>query len=141
MSDFYKYFKQNMDELGLPAPDSLFGSVQATVGNLTVILTNMDKFGKMVTLGEVIGAATKLEQLSAAASLSASFYVGACIGSLAVAAGRDIAGGVSLADALSIARQNHIHRPWLASALHHWPGVHRSQLQRRAHYKYLAKRK
>jgi len=141
MSDFYKYFKQNMDGLGLPAPESLFGSVQTAVGNLTVILANIDKFGKTVTVGEVIGATTKLERLGAVATLSASFYVGACIGSLAVATGRDIAGGTSLADVLSFARQNHISRPWLASALHSWPGVHRSNVQRRAHYKYLAANK
>lgn len=31
MSDFYKYFQENMDALGLPAPESLFGTASAAV--------------------------------------------------------------------------------------------------------------
>ncbi|TWI60937.1 hypothetical protein IP91_04902 [Pseudoduganella lurida] len=34
MSDFYRYLKENMEDLGLPAPESLFGSLQAALGML-----------------------------------------------------------------------------------------------------------
>jgi hypothetical protein len=63
MSDFYKYFKENMESLGLPAPETLFGTVQTAVANAAVILSQIDKFGKAVTVGELIGAGTKLEGL------------------------------------------------------------------------------
>jgi hypothetical protein len=33
MSEFYRYFKENMEGLGLPAPVTLFSSAQAAVGN------------------------------------------------------------------------------------------------------------
>lgn len=96
MSNFYRYFKENMDSLGLPAPESLFGTLQITIGTLTVLLTNIDKFGKTVTVGELIGTGTRLEKLATVAAISAAFYVGACIGSLAVATGRTLGGaGIS----------------------------------------------
>jgi len=113
MSNFYQYFKENMDGLGLPAPESLFGTLQTTVATVTVLLTNIDKFGKTVTVRELIGAGTRLEKLATVAALSAAFYVGACIGSLAVATGRTLAGGVSIADVLLLARRHQIDRAWL----------------------------
>jgi hypothetical protein len=35
MSNFYRYFRENMDDLGLPAPESLFGTMQAALANAT----------------------------------------------------------------------------------------------------------
>lgn len=87
MSNFYRYFKENMDELGLPSPESLFGSMQVALSNATVFVTQLDKFGRRVTVGELIGAGTRLERLGVVGALSASYYVGAVIGSIAVAAG------------------------------------------------------
>ena len=80
MPDFYKYFKENMESLGLPAPETLFGTVQTAVANAAVILSQIDKFGKAVTVGELIGAGTKLEGLGVIAACSAAFYVGGSIG-------------------------------------------------------------
>lgn len=76
MSDFYMYFKENMDGLGLPAPESLFGNHQAAVGSASVIPGMVDKFGKRVTVGELIGAGTRLEALAAISACAAAFYVG-----------------------------------------------------------------
>lgn len=76
MSDFYKYFKENMQALGLCAPDSLFGSQQAAVGTISTILTFTDKFGPKVTIRELIGAGTKLERLGAMGAVCAAFYAG-----------------------------------------------------------------
>lgn len=117
MSQFYKYFKENMESMGLPAPESLFGSLQAAVANTTVILSQIDKFGRTVTVGELIGAGTKLEALGMIAACSAAFYVGAVIGSIAVATGRSISGGVTIADVLFIANQYKFNRPWLPDTI------------------------
>jgi hypothetical protein len=135
MSNFYKYFKENMDSLGLPAPETLFGTVQAAVANATVILAAVDKFGKAVTVGDLIGAGTKLEGLGAIAACSAAFYVGAVIGSIAVATGRSLAGGTSIADVLATANTYHLYRPWLSSALQRWPGIYNQKVVARKTYR------
>lgn len=124
MASFYDYFKENMDSLGLPAPVTLFSTAQTAVANVTIILAHIDKFGKAVTVAEVAGAATKLEKLGVVGTLSASFYAGACIGSIAVATGRSVAGGLSLADVLYSATKYHLSRPWLATLLRRSPGLY-----------------
>jgi hypothetical protein len=84
--DFAKAFNDNMKALGLPAPSSLFGSVQAALGNLATMLNALKAVGAKATVAEMIGATTGLEQLGIVSALSASFYVGAVIGSLMIAA-------------------------------------------------------
>jgi len=138
MSNFYQYFKENMDGLGLPAPESLFGTLQTTVATVTVLLTNIDKFGKTVTVRELIGAGTRLEKLATVAALSAAFYVGACIGSLAVATGRTLAGGVSIADVLLLARRHQIDRAWLTPVLLKAPAIYQQNAIGRYSCRYIA---
>jgi hypothetical protein len=45
---FYSYFKENMDGLGLPAPESLFGTLSSATATAATILSQIDKFGKVV---------------------------------------------------------------------------------------------
>lgn len=125
MSDFYKYFKENMDGLGLPAPESLFATLQAAVGSASVILGMVDKFGKRVTVGELIGAGTRLEGLAVISACSAAFYVGAVVGSIAVASARSMADSVSLSDVLATVNKYHFSRPWLSDVLRRWPGIYK----------------
>lgn len=127
MSEFYKYFKENMDGLGLPAPESLFGSVQTATGTASVILGVVEKFGTRVTVFEVIRAGTRLEALAVIGACSAAFYAGAVVGSLAVAAGRSIAGGTSLAEAIFVAKQYRLHTPWLVSTLQRDPRLYQGK--------------
>lgn len=84
--DFGKAFSANMGALGLPAPGSLFGSIQAAASNIATMLGVLKTLGPGATVAELMGATTALEALSVVGALSASFYVGACIGSLVVAA-------------------------------------------------------
>lgn len=135
MSDFYKYFKENMAALGLPAPESLFGSQQIALGTITTILTFTDKFGPKVTMLELIGAGTKLEKLGAVGSCYAAYYTGAAIGSLAVAAGRTLGGGTSLGDVLFEASRWGLKRPWLTSLFHRMPGIYDPRVSGRKYYK------
>ena len=62
---------------------------------VTVLLASIDKFGKTATVAELIAAGTRLEKLGMIGTLSAAFYAGACIGSLAVATGRTLSGGAT----------------------------------------------
>ena len=138
MSPFYAYFRENMEGMGLPAPETLFGTLQAAVANATVILSQVDKFGKAVTLGDLLGAGTRLEGLGVVAGCSAAFYVGAVIGSIAVATGRSLSGGSSLADVLAVANRHDLNRPWLTEVMHRWPGIYMSKGIARNTYRYHA---
>jgi len=141
MSNFYRYFKENMDDLGLPAPETLFGTLQAALSNVTVFVTQIDKFGKKVTVAELLGAGSRVEKLGMVAALSASFYVGAVIGSIAVATGRTFSGGTSLADVLLLARQNNLGRSWLVSDLRRWPGIYDKTVLGRRMYCQMARQR
>lgn len=138
MTKFYSYFKENMDSLGLPAPESLFGTMQAAVANSSVILSQIDKFGKAVTIGELIGAGTRLEGLGMIAACSAAFYAGATIGSLAVATGRSLASGVSLSDVIATSSRYGLYRLWLIGIFHRWPGMYRQDVAGRRGYAHEA---
>ena len=138
MSAFYTYFKENMEGLGLPAPETLFGTVQAAVTNASVILSQIDKFGKTVTVGELVGAGTRLEGLGVIAACSAAFYVGAVIGSIAVATGRSLAHGTSISDVIFTANKYNLNRPWLISSLYRLPGITNSTVVARDMYRYQA---
>ncbi len=93
---FYFYFKENMESMGLPAPESLFGTVSIAAATITALAAPLKDYGPHATIGQL----SKLVPLAAAASpvaaiiidkatvlagCIASFYVGACIGSLAIA--------------------------------------------------------
>lgn len=131
MSEFYRYFKENMEALALPAPETLFSNVQVAIGTASVILMQIDKFGKGVTIGELIGAGTKLEMLGVILACTAAYYVGAVIGSIAVATGRCIGGGTSLSDVLVTSRRYGLDRPWLLPTLHRWHTIYDADAQSR----------
>ncbi|MYM94327.1 hypothetical protein [Duganella vulcania] len=127
MSDFYKYFKENMDGLGLPAPESIFGNVQLATATASTLIGLAEKFGKNVTVAEMVGAGIRGEKLLVIGAMSASYYLGAVIGSIAVATGRSLAGGVSLADVLLNAQTNHLHRPWLPAVMMRHPEIYKKR--------------
>ncbi|NRR28903.1 hypothetical protein HSX11_01780 [Oxalobacteraceae bacterium] len=124
MGTFYTYFKENMDGLNLPAPESLFGSLQVALANTIAYMAHIDKFGKGITVREMIGAGTKLERLTVIGSLSAAYYVGAVVGSIAVATGRSAAGGTALSDVLAMASRYRINRPWLMPTFSRFPHLY-----------------
>lgn len=128
-----------MDGLGLPAPESLFGTLSSATATAATILSQIDKFGKVVTVAEIIGATTTLEKLSVVGALSASFYAGAVIGSLDVATGRYTACGVSIADVVQYSINNNLYRPWLKEVLMNWPGISNRQIIGRNMYTYQAR--
>lgn len=121
MSDFYKYFKENMDALGLPAPDRLFGNAQLAIATASTLVGLLEKFGKKVTVMEMIGAGIRGEKLMVIGAMSGCYYLGAVIGSIAIATGRSLSGGTSLSDVLLNAQMNHLHRPWLPAVMVRYP--------------------
>jgi hypothetical protein len=138
MSDFYKYFKENMEALGLaPPPESLFGTQQLALSTISGILAYIEKYGTKVTVLEMAGAGTRLEQMATVGALGACYYVGAAIGSLAVATGRTISGGTSLGDVLFEASKHGFERQWLTSLFIRMPGIYDPRISGRKFYKHL----
>jgi hypothetical protein len=135
-SDFYRYFKENMDSLGLDCPETLFATNGAAIQTAATILAVIQQHGSKVTVAELIGAGTGLEKLIYLGALRASFYAGAVVGSIAVATGRSLAGGISLSDVLMSARSNNLHRPWLAGVFMRWPGIYLPTVQSRKYYRH-----
>lgn len=135
MSNFYQYFRENMEGLGLPAPVSMFGNLQMALANAAAFVAHIDKFGKRVTVKELIGAGLRAEKLGMIATLSAAFYVGAVIGSIAVATGRTLSGGVSLVDVLWDIRCQGLYRPWLADTIRRNPAIYDTRVIGRSLYR------
>ncbi|MFN3881815.1 MAG: hypothetical protein ACK4L8_10340 [Nitrincola lacisaponensis] len=106
--DFKKYFNENMKELGLPVPQTLFDSYSAAIANTGLILEAIRTLGKDATMGEVIKATTGLEKLKVAAAIGASYYVGAVIGSIAIASGRSLGCGYRISDLFVFLDQNNL---------------------------------
>ncbi|WP_342653563.1 hypothetical protein [Pseudomonas sp. F3-2] len=137
MSSFYEYFKENMEGMGLPAPESLFGSVTSAVATASTLLGQIEKFGERVTISELLRAGTKLEQLAMIGACSAAFYAGAVIGSIAVATGRALGNGTTLRDVLFTAQKVDLMADWLAHCLHRYPGMYQTATSNRASYRFL----
>jgi hypothetical protein len=123
-NNFYSYFKKNMEEMGLPAPETLFGKLTTAVASISAMSTCIKTYGNTVTVAEMfgtlsgaaagagggtVGAAAAASELTlVAGGLAASYYVGACIGSLAVATGKYLSGGLSIADLFACAKSHGI---------------------------------
>jgi hypothetical protein len=141
VSEFYKYFKEDMESLGLEAPESLFGKVTTAAATANTILSQIEKHGKTVTVGELIRAGTRMEQLTMVGACSAAYYVGAVIGSIAVATGRILGNGASLSDVLISARKEGLYREWLVDCFRVYPGIYEPDHPNRANHhvlRYLA---
>jgi hypothetical protein len=83
---FYEYFKESMESLGLPAPDSLFGTLGSATGTIAAIEGAITRLGAGATAAEVLGTATggalAADLTAALTGVSAAFYAGACVGAL-----------------------------------------------------------
>jgi len=122
--DFYGYFKENMEALGLDAPISLYRGQAEVASKIATILAAFKTLGREVTIAELVGATTGLEKLLVYGALRASWYAGAVIGSFAVAAGRYAANGTSISDVMMEIRRNGIIPPhWLYMHLARHPEI------------------
>lgn len=90
---FYDYFKESMASVGLPAPESVFGTVATATATINALLAAISSVGANATVTELLtvaeagvagGTAIAVAQgaLVGVAGLSASYYVGACVGAL-----------------------------------------------------------
>ena len=96
--DFSKYFTENMNQLGLSVPSGLFDSAEKATATAILILGTIKTVGPTATMAEIAGATVALEKLAILSAVSASGYVGAVIGSIAVAIGRTVGCGTRISD-------------------------------------------
>jgi hypothetical protein len=106
--DFKKYFTENMNKLGLTVPSGLFDTAEKAIGTAVLMLSALDKLGKGATMAEIAGATVALEKLMALGTMSAAGYVGAVIGSIAVATGRSLGCGHEISDMFIFLEQNNL---------------------------------
>lgn len=97
---WYEYFAENMNGLGLDAPHSLYGTAATAIETLGPGAALLGAWGTSMTVPEIIGATFFWEKIAVAAAGLGLYYVGAAIGSSAVATGRYLGCGTSLSDAL-----------------------------------------
>lgn len=122
-SPFYKYFKKNMDELGLPAPASLYESAITAIGTAKICTKLLKDFGTRVTVREAIGATVGFEKLEMIGTLGLAYYTGAVIGSICIAIQRTVTGGTTIADIIWVATKKGINPPGLRSTLVRHPRI------------------
>lgn len=139
-NNFYQHFADNMKALNLPAPESLFGTLTTATGSIGAMVKYIQTFGTKATVREMfmtlpgavsgagggaVGFATAAsEALLVVGAVSAAYYIGACLGSLAVATKRTVIKEVSVAECLSTAVANGIETPqWLLYTLTSYPSL------------------
>ncbi|BBA36417.1 uncharacterized protein sS8_4487 [Methylocaldum marinum] len=94
---FSEAFAANMEALGLPVPQSLFGTLNTTLATVGAIAGGITMVGASATVSEIfltvpVGlgtaatAAAVTEIVAVVGACAASFYLGACIGSVLIAA-------------------------------------------------------
>jgi hypothetical protein len=111
--NFYTYFKNNMEAMGLSAPKELFGTFEKSIGAAFAISKAVETYGTKVTIGELIGAGTIAEGLGTMVTVAAAYYLGAVLGSIAIATGQSLSGGSTIADVLYLAEKHKISRSWV----------------------------
>jgi len=99
-----------MAALGLSAPDSLFGTPKRAMESIAAIAGAVKTFGATATLSEIILTVPSLtvaigDYAVLGTAVSATFYLGACIGSVAVALGRSMSGGRQIIDFFEVGRK------------------------------------
>ncbi|HCH2580025.1 TPA: hypothetical protein NKS71_001208 [Vibrio parahaemolyticus] len=109
--EFSKHFNANMKALGLPVPSTLFDSATAAISNAAIMIEALKKLGRGATVAELIKATTGLEKLKVAGALLASFYVGAVVGSIAVASTKTLGCGLNLEGFFSFQNKHRLKYP------------------------------
>ena len=79
-----------------------------TTGKCVLLLTAINQLGKAATMAEIAGATVALEKLAVLGAISAAGYVGAVIGSIAVATGRSLGCGYRISDMFVFLEHNNL---------------------------------
>jgi hypothetical protein len=128
-----------MDALGLPTPTTWHGTATTVTGTLSTLAALSEKFGPRVTVGELIRAGTKTEILTVAGGISAAWYLGAAIGSAAVATGNYTSCGTRISDVFTYATMHRMLTPRIKHQLVAFPEIYDVNRKRRHCYGMMAR--
>lgn len=92
------HFQRNMNELGVPAPDTLFETVTTTIATIDQLDRLVGEFGNRVTIKELVHAGRLSDKLLVLGAMTAAGYAGAVAGSAFVATVRTMSGGAGIED-------------------------------------------
>ena len=121
--DFGKYFKENMDALGVPTPNSLFDTYSSAVANASLMSGAIYKLGARATVAELARATLFGEKLLLAGAFGAVIYTGVTVGSLAVASGRSLGCGTRISDMFTFIGSRNLQFPGWETFYHRYPQV------------------
>lgn len=136
---FGAYYVENMEALGLPVFAKARDNGAAIYGHVVAMAGTIKAIGKGATLSELLGATFFSEKLAIGAGFYASFYVGAAIGSLAVATGRTAGCSSQMIDTFSYVQKNKLQFQGWQQILAHHPEILRYRQTNRQSYGLLAK--
>lgn len=128
------YFDENMNDLGMPPPDSIYSKAVIALGTWKGITAAVERFGPRVTIYELAKAGLRTDFEVMAGGMIASAYVGGVIGSAAVATGRHMACGTRMIDAIGYARTNYPDAPWLVRHFQRHPEIYMAGASNRRAY-------
>ncbi len=106
--DFFKYFKENMAGVGMPVPEGMFETYSRATLTAGTLLGALQTLGAGATAAELFGATVAAEKVLILATIGAAAYVGAVIGSVAVASGRVLGCGARMSDMFVFLRNNNL---------------------------------
>lgn len=129
--DFYLYFKQNMDELGVPAPKNLFETYDKAVATASALLALTKGLGTKVTIAELAGAGAATDLVIVAGAVGASLYAGMVVGSIFVAAQRSASCGSRISDLFVFLHQNKLDFSGSSIFFTKYPQIYRPELLHR----------
>jgi len=113
--DFVRYWEENMRQLGMWVPEGSYEAFGGMTGLIASVAAAIETNPGITLYKALVNSKVTIVATSAMA-LSASAWVGAAIGSAAVAAGRSLACGTTIAEALWTARNDfQIYGSWLES--------------------------
>jgi hypothetical protein len=127
-----------MEALGFPV-GGWFGGSAAVYGAIRVAIDGIEKYGERVTVMELVGAGLLSERWGFLGAMAASAFLGAAIGSAAVASGRSLSCGSSLADVMEYAASKQFLTPDVRQVLIRNPQIFQRKHPARYSYAMMAR--
>jgi hypothetical protein len=105
---WFGYWRENMQALGIPVPDTMFPNYALLIGAIKELNKAIVKYGARLTVADLAGAGLAAEVIDYLLEIGLAAFVGAAIGSAAVATQRVLMGGTTLGEVLSWAFSNNV---------------------------------
>ena len=122
-----KVWEGNMKALGLPVPTDTYGAGLGSLGAISLVAGVVETHGSKVLLSRAFAQIGLGGIATIGAALYASYWTGAAIGSVAVAAGNKMSCGATITDAMWTARsQFKIYGIWLEEVFYSNPELLRA---------------